>query len=65
MTRTPDPNVIVTFPAGTFGDSVRLRFTGHESLDCGGVSEVLVFGPGWEDEINRAIEEVLGGLFGE
>lgn len=62
---SPDPNVLVTLPPGTFGDSVRLRFTGHESLDCGGVSEVLVLGVGWEAEINRAIEEGLGGLFGE
>ncbi len=62
---TPDPNSIVTFPAGTFGDAVRLRFTGHESLDCGGVSEVLVLGPGWEEEIEQAIEEGLGGLFSE
>jgi hypothetical protein len=62
---SPDPNILVTFPPGTFGDSVRLRFMGHESLDCGGVSEVLVLGPGWEAEIDRAIEEGLGGLFGE
>ncbi len=61
---SPDPNVLVTFPPGTFGDSVRLRFTGHESLDCGGVSEVLVLGVGWEEEIERAIDEGLGGLFG-
>lgn len=60
---TPDPNVIVSFPAGIFGDTVRLRFTGHESLDCGGVSEVLVLGPDWEGDIERAIEE--GFSFGE
>ena len=62
---TPDPNVIVTFPSVVFGDAVRLRFTGHESLDCGGVSEVLVMGPDWEGDIERAIDEGLGGLFGE
>lgn len=61
---TPDPNIIVTFEAGTVGDSVRLRFTGHESLACGGVSEIVVMGPNWEEDVERLIEEGLD-LFGE
>ena len=60
---TPDPNAFVQFPAGTIGDTVRMRFHGPESLMCGGVAEVLVLGPGWEDDINRLVDEGLGGLF--
>ena len=61
---TPDPDILAQFPAGTMGDTVRMLFSKHESLDCGGVGEVLVLGPGWQDDINKAIEEGLGNLFG-
>jgi hypothetical protein len=61
---TPDPNVFAQFPPGTFGDTVRLRFSGPESLDCGGAGEVLVLGPDWEDDIDTMIDEGLGDLFG-
>jgi hypothetical protein len=61
---TPDPDVYAEFPAGTMGDTVRLRFSGHESLDCGGIGEILVLGSGWQADIERAIEEGLGNLFG-
>jgi hypothetical protein len=61
---TPDPNAFVTLPPGTFGDTVRMRFSGPESLDCGGVAEVLVLGPKWEADIDRLVEAGLGDLFG-
>jgi hypothetical protein len=61
---TPDPDVYAEFAAGTVGDTVRLRFSGHESLDCGGIAEILVLGSGWEADIERAIDEGLGNLFG-
>ncbi|MDQ1531627.1 MAG: hypothetical protein QOE37_1732, partial [Microbacteriaceae bacterium] len=61
---TPDPNVLVTLPPGTIGDTVRLHFTGHESLDCGGVGEVLVLRPGWETDRDAAAQAGLGWLFG-
>jgi hypothetical protein len=60
---TPDPNVVAPFSAGTFGDTVRLRFTGHESLDCGGISDLVILAPGWEADLDRLIEEGLSGLF--
>ena len=37
---TPDPQQDVDFDA--YGRTVRLRFTGHESDDCGGFSELVV-----------------------
>jgi hypothetical protein len=61
---TPDPDVFAQFPPRTIGDTVRLRFSGPESLDCGGAGEVLVLGPNWEDDIETMIEEGLGDLFG-
>lgn len=61
---TPDPNIFAEFPAGTIGDAVRMRFSGPESLDCGGAGEILVLGPGWHADIDKAIEDGLGGLFG-
>ncbi len=42
-----DPRILAELPPGTMGDSVRLSFTGHESLDCGGIGELLVLGPDW------------------
>ena len=61
---TPDPDVLAEFPAGTSGDAVRMRFSKPESLDCGGAGEILVLGPGWHADIDKAIEDGLGGLFG-
>jgi hypothetical protein len=61
---TPDPDVFAQFPPGTIGDTVRLRFSGPESLDCGGAAEVLVLGADWESDIETMIEEGLGDLFG-
>jgi hypothetical protein len=61
---TPDPNVLAQFPPGTIGDTVRLRFSGPESLDCGGAAEILVLGPGWEADIETMIGDGFGGLFG-
>ena len=52
-----DPSVVAEFPAGTTGDAVRLSFTGHESLDCGGIGELLVLNHDW-----RADEAILSGL---
>ncbi len=37
---TPDPNV--SFKPGVVGQSVRLLFSGHESAECGGFSELQV-----------------------
>jgi hypothetical protein len=59
----PDPNVLVRFPAGITADAVRMRFTGHESLDCGGVGEVMVLGPAWEADRDAASAAGLGWLF--
>jgi hypothetical protein len=60
---TPDPNVVLALPSGTTGDTVRLRFTGHESLDCGGVGEVLILGPDWQAERDAITNAGYGWLF--
>jgi hypothetical protein len=62
---TPDPNVLAPFGPGTVGDTVRLRLTGHESLDCGGIGELVVLAPGWEAELELLIEQGLGDLFAD
>jgi hypothetical protein len=49
----PDPQVVAVLPVGTVADRVRLSFTGHESLDCGGIGELLVLGPGYEQDLAR------------
>jgi outer membrane biosynthesis protein TonB len=41
LSGTPDPNV--SFNPGVMGSTILLTFTGHESPDCGGFSELQVF----------------------
>ncbi len=48
----PDPRVLAEFLPGTTGDTVRLSFTGHESLDCGGIGELLVLGADWRADVD-------------
>jgi hypothetical protein len=49
---TPDPTIRASIKA--VGDIVVLSFTGHESPDCGGFGELLVLGPGWENDVQLA-----------